>query len=468
MSCWRSRAVGALVGLVVVAACDDGTGPDRRLVEIAGAPAQVRQGDVVPLTATVRGADGGVVEGGAVVWSTIPASGGLVTADGDVVAYGAGTLSVVATSGTLADTVVLTVEPRGLGGSFSVVGNGGVEPRATTDLWVHGDVAYTGTLTSPGGPGNALFVWNVSGADPVLTDSVIVSAGTVNDVKVRADGAVAVLSQEWGGASEAFTILDLADPEHPTVAGVFKGAPGEQWRGAHNLWIEGEYVYAAIHAGQALRLWIVDITDRASPTRVAEFYAGSSGLHDVYVRDGLAFLSHLDAGLVILDVGHGIAGGSPTSPVEVSRLEDLGGSTHNAWYWPETGYVFVGEEDFQKPGWMHVVDASDLRNPVEVASFRVAGDTPHNFWLDEVRGILYMAWYSQGLHAVDVTGRLLGELDRQGRTFASIRYDGPSSFPCFGETGTCTWAPQLHDGFVYVSDVNSGLWKLLPALVGDE
>lgn len=117
---------------------------------------------------------------------------------------------------------------------------------------------------------------------------------------------------------------------------------------------------------------------------------------------------------------------------------------------------------------MHVVDASDLRNPVEVASFRVAGDTPHNFRVDEVRGILYIAWYSQGLHAVDVTGRLPGELDRQGRTFASIRYDGPGSFPCFAETGTCTWAPQLHDGFIYVSDVNSGIWKLLRALVGDE
>lgn len=85
-----------------------------------------------------------------------------------------------------------------------------------------------------------LFVWNVSGADPVLTDSVIVSAGTVNDVKVRADGAVAVLSQESGGAAD--------------------------------------------------------------------------------------------------EPGGGL------------RLEDLGGSTHNAWYWPETGYVFLGEGDFQKPG----------------------------------------------------------------------------------------------------------------------
>ena len=33
--------------------------------------------------------------------------------------------------------------------------------------------------------------------------------------------------------------------------------------------------------------------------------------HDVYVRDGLAFLSHWDAGLIILDVGNGMAGGSP-------------------------------------------------------------------------------------------------------------------------------------------------------------
>ena len=195
---------------------------------------------------------------------------------------------------------------------------------------------------------------------------------------------------------------------------------------------------------------------------VAEFYAGSSFLHDIYVRDGLAFLSHWDAGLVILDVGNGMAGGSPTDPVEVSRVVTQGGQTHNAWYWPQAGYVFVGEEDFGTPGIMHVVDVRDMNSPFEVATFTVDGTTPHNFWLDEANAVLYLAWYAQGILAVDVSGELLGALDRQERGIASLRYGGPGGCPDDTSSATCTWAPQFHNGFVYVADMNSGLWVLEP------
>lgn len=134
------------------------------------------------------------------------------------------------------------------------------------------------------------------------------------------------------------------------------------------------------------------------------------------MRDGLAFLSHWDAGLIILDVGNGMSGGSPESPVEVGRIQMEGGNTHNAWYWPAGGYVFVGEESFSRPGVMHVVDVSDLRNPKEVATYAVAGQTPHNFWMDGDRAILYLAWYEKGLRVLDVSGELMGDFGQQGRS----------------------------------------------------
>ncbi len=65
-----------------------------------------------------------------------------------------------------------------------------------------------------------------------------------------------------------------------------------------------------------------------------------------------------------------------------------------------------------------------------------------------------MAWYSNGVRALDVSGELMGELDRQGREIASLVYDGVNTF---------TWAPQLHNGLIYVSDLNSGLWVLQPS-----
>ncbi len=345
---------------------------------------------------------------------------------------------------------------------FSVVGRGEVTSQFTSDLWVHGQTAYTGTWSVRGtnGQGNTLHAWDVS--DPgnlVLTRSLAVDARTVNDIKVRSDGTLAVITHE-GSADirNGITLLDLADPARPSPIARFTTSLET---GVHNAWIEGDYVYLVVDGISATSgLRILDVSDPTNPLVVANFYAGSSFLHDVYVRDGLAFLAHWDAGLVILDVGNGISGGSPDNPVEVSRVRTAGGQTHNAWYWPDAGYVFVGEEDFGTPGIMHVVDVRDLFNPVEVATFRVAGQTPHNFWLDEEQGILYLAWYGNGIRALDVTGELLGELDRQGREIAGYRYT--ASGLCPGTNATCTWAPQLHNGLVYLADMNSGLWILRP------
>ncbi len=289
----------------------------------------------------------------------------------------------------------------------------------------------------------------------MLTDSLMLDAGTVNDVKIRADGAIGVSTHE-GSFPNGITLFDLTDPAHPSAITRFTS---ELENGVHNVWIEGDFVYAAVDGPVGLR--IVDITDPLSPFIAARFYAGSSFLHDVYVRDGLAFLSHWNAGLIILDVGNGVAGGSPANPIEVSRIQTAGGDVHNAWYWPAAGYVFVGEEDFGTPGVMHVVDVSDLSNPIEVATLGVPGTTPHNFWVDEARGILYAAWYENGLRALDVSGELLGAIDLQGREITSIQYSPGSG--CGGGSGTCTWAPQLHGGLVFVSDLNSGLWVLQPS-----
>ena len=61
------------------------------------------------------------------------------------------------------------------------------------------------------------------------------------------------------------------------------------------------------------------------------------GIHDTYVRDGLAFVFAWNAGVIIYDVGNGVRGGSPESPVEVSRLvtSDNGvaksPAVHNGW-----------------------------------------------------------------------------------------------------------------------------------------
>lgn len=449
------RSILPLAAAVLVVACDDdpvGLEPlPGDTVVLVGTPSPtVRQGEVIVLSARVERGDGTDLPELDVTWSVLPTDGGRVEQDGSFVAYGAGSVRAVArvsTGSMPADTVVLSVSPRGLDATVSVVGEGVVSDRFTSDLWVHGTHAYTGTwgTRQVGGvtrPGNTLYVWDVSNPGaPQRVDSVVVDARTVNDVKVRSDGALAVITHEGSDDPNGVTLLDLTDPAHPTV--ITRYTEGLT-SGVHNVWVEGDLLYAV--AGGPLKIF--DISDPTAPEPLSEFHGGSSFIHDVYVRDGLAFVSHWDAGLVIVDVGNGVAGGSPANPVEVSRVVTEGGNVHNAWWWPQGDYVFVGEEDFGRPGVMHVVDVSDLSAPREVASFAVAGETPHNFWMDEEGQVLYMAWYSRGLRVVDVSGRLLGRLDLQGREYAASLYNG---------NATRTWAPQLHDGLVYASDQNGGL-----------
>ena len=446
-------------------------------ITISSGSGSVRQGDVVRYAAQVRDSAGASVTGAEVAWSVTPAGSGMFDAEGRFVPYAAGEVTIVARTAVTKDDSVrmatagmpVTVRPRGIRGSLRLVGTGRVDARHTSDLWVHGGYAYTGTWgIREGEVGNRLYAWTLDGSGmPTLSDSITVDARTVNDVKIRADGRLGVLTHEGGDASEGgrngVTFFDLADPAHPRVVSRFSTGLEP---GVHNAWLEGDYAYLVVDGvGSGLR--ILDVTDPASPRVAASFYGGSSFLHDVYVRDGLAFLSHWDAGLIILDVGNGLAGGSPTNPVEVSRLSDLGGETHNVWYWPRAGYAFVGEEQFGHSmgpsGIMHVVDLSDIARPREVATYEVPGSTSHNYWLDEETGTLYLAWYEQGVRMLDVTGELMGRLERQGREAAFIRYAGVGEDCMLDPTATCAWSPQLHgNGKLYASDLNHGLVVLEP------
>lgn len=417
----------------------------------------MRQGEVRPAAAISTGMDGTRLDGFEPEWSTLPLDAGVVV-DGTFVAYRSGEVRVIGRVGNASDTVTLQVTPRGVSGEFTQLSSGVELARHSSDLWVHGDYAYVGTWGSRAGVegvlnGNTLYTWNITGPYPGRTAGLSIDARTVNDVKIRADGEIGVITHEGSNDGlNGFTLLNLQIPSQPIPIKRFTEGMSP---GVHNVWIEGDYLYVVLDGAGGLK--IVDISTPTNPVVVWSFYAGTSFLHDVMVRDGLAFLSHWDAGLIVFDVGNGIAGGSPTAPVEVSRIQTLGGNTHNAWYWPEGGYVFVGQEDFGAPGYLHVVDFKDPTRPREVANFVVPGQTPHNFWMDEDTETLFAAWYGQGLRALDVSGELLGDLAAQGREMGSIQYNGGAGV-CGRQTLTCTWAPQLHsDGRLYVSDQNNGL-----------
>lgn len=231
----------------------------------------------------------------------------------------------------------------------------------------------------------------------------------------------------------------------------------------------GQHVVTAAAGGAGAVQFQVSAVANRPPVRVAEVLADPGHtIHDTFVRDGIAFVCGWNRGLLLYDVGQGIRGGSPATPMLISRIETAsngvpgGPQVHNAWWFhnPVTGerrYVFVGQEGpgiigASSSGDIHVVDVSDLADPRQVASLRVPNAGTHNFWMDEERQVLYAAYYNGGVVAVDVSGVLAGDLS--GRITAQARPGGAGN--------TYVWGVQLHGGALWAIDILSGLWKLDP------
>ena len=450
-----------------------------------------------PLTVKVTDAQGNPVPGVLVSWSVLSGAGTVTPSSS--ASDDAGAASAQFTLGPDPGEQQARAEVSGLSGSpviftataasgntgavvLSVVGGGNNVPeRLSSDLWVHGNYAYTGTWgyhPGSGAAGDALNVWTLSASGaPSLVDSVIVPGiATVSDVQVSDDGQLLILSGERGGdfgQDGGIYVYSLTDPAHPS----FLGAASTPFGGTHTVTlssINGQlFAFAAKNPGfngtskeNEPALMIYSLTNPSAPALVhREPIPDHYGIHDTFVRDGLAFVFAWDEGVIIYDVGNGMRGGSPAGPIEVSRVVTAasGGnstSAHNGWWFhnPVTGeqrYLFVGQEGFgsvgsASSGDIHVVDVSDLAHPTEVAFFHLNGAGTHNFWVDEARQVLYAAYYNAGVIALDISGELTGNLS--SRLLSQVRPGGAGN--------TYTWGVQLANGSLYAIDMLSGLWQL--------
>ena len=150
----------------------------------------------------------------------------------------------------------------------------------TTDLWVHGGLALTGSSGSTGicsgDPicGSPVVVWDVADPTrPVVVDTIGTAAPQVGDVKISADGRFAVATKE--GAGPGIVLLAGSGGGGVTVVTEF-GAGLES--GVHNTWIESiggrDYVFAVEDGSSAEGgLHVIDVTDLCAPVEVASFYA---------------------------------------------------------------------------------------------------------------------------------------------------------------------------------------------------
>ena len=371
--------------------------------------------------------------------------------------------------GTVPDTTPATLAVRGLGE---------VTARYTAEVAVSGTTAYTTSWNRRGTVlGNAIHVWDVSGATPTLVDTVLVEdAATLGDVQISDDGALLLVAVEPSPVG-AVVLYDLADPRRPQR--LTRYASASTATGVHTAKLAR--VNGTLHAFLAVdpspsRLVVLDLSDPRAPREILSRPMGRPFLHDVHVRDGLLFTALWHDGLTIWDIGGGGRGGTPAEPVQLGNVQTVNGSVHNvAWVQLPAGggrrYAWVGEEGpggvtgapFSS-GDVHVVDISDLARPREVAFFSAAGAGTHNFAVDEAAGVVYAAYYNGGVRAFDARGDLGAcpaaqrsadgrcDLAKMGRELGRGLLDR--------ERPVYVWGVVLAGGALYASDMLNGLWKL--------
>ena len=448
---------------------------------LAPATASARTGDVIRFKAEAADRKGAAVKGVMTEWSITPGTGE-IGPDGAFVAEEPGSYRIVATAGNHVVTAAVEVRPREANRPAEVVGRVPIGMLAT-EFWLHpdGKHGYLGTVGFGGPGGDRLYAIDVANpASPAITDSVMIDGREVNDVMTTEDGRWGVISRENSSTrTNGISILDLADPAHPKKVADYNATVSG---GVHSVFVYRGHVYLTDDATGSMR--VISIADPLHPKEIARWQATEGQntgrmLHDIDVQDGLAYLSYWNEGLIILDVGNGIKGGSPEKPMLVSQLKyDLNGlyrkvevaggpgyirGTHTAWR--HKNYVFVGDEVFAaKPvggigplgrawGRLHVVDVSDITRPKIVAHYEPEDGGVHNVYV--AGDTLYLGNYQGGLRVLDISGELRGDLLRQGREVAHVMTGDAKGFI---PNTSMAWGAIYRNGYIYVPDMHSGLW----------
>jgi hypothetical protein len=453
-------------------------------LEMTPASSNARTGDVIEFKVTARDRNGAVIPGLTPTWSFSPGNGA-IDANGAFVGYVAGDYLVTASFGAKSVDAAVTLKPRDVRRPVTVVGRLGRTRFTTEEVWVMPDGKHA--FLGSGSGGDVLYAIDISDpANPTVTDSIISNTRRVNDVMSTPDGKVIVFTRE--GASDrknGIVIASTEDPAHPKVISEFTEGVNS---GVHSAFVYqqekyGTFVFLTNDGTGAMH--VIDINDPYKPKEVAQWRtarpdAGRT-LHDIDIQNGLAYLSYWNDGLVILDVGNGMKGGSPSNPQLVTQykydlnalyrdVEASGGpgfirGTHTAWR--HNNYIFIADEVFPASGVkgakdaasyraygrLQVLDVSDIDHPRSVAWYEPEYGGVHNVWV--AGDTLYMGAYNAGFRAFDISGELRGDLRAQGREMAHLN---TADMEGKTQNSAMTWGVVVKDGLAYVNDDNNGLW----------
>lgn len=237
---------------------------------------------------------------------------------------------------------------------------------------------------------------------------------------------------------------------------------------AHNIFIDeanGRLYVAGSRGGglaQTQGLLVYDVAaDAANPPLIGEInfndFDGQSGstnwyVHDLYVRDNIAYCSHGYTGFAIWDFA------DVENPVQLgfSEADGMGDYNHSSWVTDDLKYAYIAEEVPQKS--ITILDISDVTDIQYLGQFSdpllTGAPTPPRIHNPFIRAdLLYASYYHDGVKVYDISDPEKPVLEAYFDTAT-----GHTTYS--GYTGAWGIYPFLPSGCIGVSDIEDGLLLL--------
>jgi hypothetical protein len=253
--------------------------------------------------------------------------------------------------------------------------NDPVEVGSFPTGWARGLAATAGLCLVASDPGG-LEVADVANPASAAVVGQLPGVGGASDVD--SDGAIAVVTDDWG---HGLRVLAVSDPASPHALG---------WLPYPGLWPNRLELVGDLAFVTAEVLSVVDVSDPHSPQLLSLTHCGTP-CYDGTIVDNLAFLARSyhapPSGLLIVEVS------DPAVPYEISSCGE----------WDSTGvavdssYAYtVGSDD------LHIVDVSDPALPVPVGSFEAAWSSSYFTRVAVADGLAVVAPELEALHVIDI------------------------------------------------------------------
>ncbi|MDX2248785.1 MAG: choice-of-anchor B family protein [Bacteroidia bacterium] len=199
---------------------------------------------------------------------------------------------------------------------------------------------------------------------------------------------------------------------------------------AHNIYIDEKSgrLYAAGTDTRPNGLIVLDLNaDPANPNLLASVNLPGGYVHDVHVRNNIAYCSHGFNGMYIYDMTN------PTNPILIGNITSYPnqGYNHSSWLTDDGNFLVFADESFGRP--LRILDITDLNNLSIVSTFKshlvgpsATNSMAHNPFVRN--GYAFIAYYQDGIQIFDINDvlepRQIAWYDTDTTNIAYTGYDG--------------------------------------------